>query len=127
MEILGQDYERRLKAMGGRGSRPLPRRREDRVIILHALADRLARTTPPWTERQVTETIQDWMLGPGRFLSECDAVTLRRALVDEGFLDRDAAGSRYVASSRYERWLRFVDPPADPNRLLDREEVGGMR
>jgi hypothetical protein len=39
-------------------------------------------------------------------------------LIDEGFLTRDAAGSRYVASARYARWVRFEDPPADPNGWL---------
>lgn len=95
----------------------MPRKRDDRFILLHALAQHFVGGAGAWTERQVTEVIQDWLLGPAAFL-ESDAVTLRRALVDEGFLARDAAGSRYVASTRYERSVRFADPPADPDQWL---------
>ena len=40
-----------------------------------------------------------------------DAVTLRRALVDEGFVDRDPAGRDYRASRRHERFVRFDEVP----------------
>jgi hypothetical protein len=112
--IAAGDYARRLRAILGHGaSGHLPRRRRDQWILLHAIArafgpdERLA-------EREATERIHDFLLGPGEHL-EVDAVTLRRALVDDGFVDRDPAGRDYRASARHERFVRFAGemPSAD--------------
>ena len=40
-----------------------------------------------------------------------DAATLRRALIDEGFLERDGRGTAYRRSRSFERSVRFVDLP----------------
>jgi len=108
--ITADECVRRLRAILGPGSSGgLPRRRRDQWILLHAIAqafgpdDRL-------TEKDATARIQDFLIGPGKHL-EVDAVTLRRALVDEGFVDRDPAGRDYRASSRHERFVRFGGAP----------------
>ena len=80
MEIRGQEHRERLSALA-RGRRPLPRKRADRLILLHAVAQRFAGSSE-WSERALTERIQDWLLGPAAFL-DSDPVTLRRALIDE--------------------------------------------
>src|SRR5205085_5890796 len=72
-------------------------------------------------EREVTERIQAWLLALGAGLpgaaaqshargvsGTIDAVSLRRELVDEGFLERDSAGRRYVRSKRFEARVRFA-------------------
>lgn len=113
--IAAGDYARRLRVLLGPGnSGGLPRRRRDRWILLHEIArafgpdDRL-------TEKEATARIQDFLLGPGARL-EVDAVTLRRALVDEGFVDRVPAGRDYRASSRHERAVRFEGALDRPSR-----------
>lgn len=66
-----------------------------------------------YSEQQVNERLQGWILELGAQLG-MDYSTLRRFLVDEGYLARDAAGSAYVANERGRRFsfepsLRKVD------------------
>ena len=111
--IAASEFAERFIALCARGGagRDLPRRRRDRWILLRAIQSRLA-SPVPLDEREVTARIQDWVLGPGQDFA-VDAVTLRRALVDEGFLDRDPYGREYVVSRRHESTVRFEEPPAD--------------
>lgn len=99
-----------LCTRGGTG-RDWPRKQRDRWILLRALQARLV-SEASLGEREVTARIQDWLLGPGRDFA-IDAVSLRRALVDEGFLDRDDYGRAYRVSSRHEHRVRFEDMPPD--------------
>jgi hypothetical protein len=71
----------------------LPRQREDRLVLLKSIALQFD-PQATYTERAVNEGIQQWTLTLGR-RGYWDAVTLRRALVDEGLMTRDAAGSTY--------------------------------
>lgn len=107
LEMIAMDESaRRLRAILGHGtSGGMPRRRRDRWILLRAIA-RAFGSDERLTEKEATARIQDFLLGPGAHL-EVDAVSLRRALVDEGFVDRDPAGRDYRASSRHERFVRF--------------------
>lgn len=105
-----------LCARGGAG-RDWPRKQRDRWILLRALQTRLV-SNVPLDERQVTARIQDWLLGPGRDFA-IDAVSLRRALVDDGFLDRDDYGRAYRVCSRHESRVRFEEPPADLEARLE--------
>jgi hypothetical protein len=105
-QIASDECDRRLRRILGPGATGgFPRKRRDQWILLHAIArafshdDRLS-------EKEATARIQDFLLGPGENLL-LDAVTLRRALVDEGFVDRDPAGRDYRASRRHERFVRF--------------------
>ena len=116
VELITVDQcSRRLSAILGPGTAGgFPRRRRDRWILLHQIAsafgpdDRLS-------EKDATARIQNFLLGAGANL-ELDAVSLRRALVDEGFVDRDPAGRDYRASTVYERFVRFVDSDVRPGR-----------
>ena len=108
-----------LCTRGGAG-RDWPRKRRDRWILLRALQ---ARLPSPANEREMTAHIQDWLLGVGRDFA-VDAVTLRRALVDEGFLDRDDYGREYRVSTRHESIVTFEDPPDDLDaRVEARREI----
>jgi len=93
----------------GGAARDWPRKRRDRWILLRALQ---AQLPSPANEREVTARIQDWLAGAGRDFA-VDAVTLRRALVDEGFLDRDDYGREYRVSTRHEKIVTFEDLPVD--------------
>ena len=111
LRIGPDEYARRIRALLGRGglSNSLPRRERDRWILYHAIARRFA-TGELLGEREADARIAEFLLGPGQHL-EIDRVTLRRALVDEGFIDRDPSGHSYRASLRHRRRVEFTDAP----------------
>ena len=110
-----------LCARGGAG-RDLPRKRRDQWILLRSIQEQLVNQRP-LSEREVTARIQDWLLGTGRDFAT-DAVTLRRALVDDGFLERDDYGREYRASHAHERLVRFDELPADLDQRLEERRRG---
>jgi hypothetical protein len=113
--ITADECARRLPAIVGPGcAGGFPRRRRDRWILLHEIAGAFG-PDERLSEKDATARIQNFLLGPGANL-DLDAVTLRRALVDEGFVDRDPAGRDYRASSAHERLVRFVQSDAHPTR-----------
>ena len=117
--ISAQEFADRfitLCARGGAG-RELPRKRRDRWILYRSIQTRLF-DEHPLHEREVTARIQDWLMEPGRDFA-ADAVTLRRELVDEGFLERDGYGREYKVSRAHERNVRFEEPPADLEERLE--------
>lgn len=125
--ISSQEFVERfisLCARGGAG-RELPRKRRDRWILYRSIQTRLF-DERPLPEREVTARIQDWLLEPGRDFAT-DAVTLRRELVDEGFLERDAYGREYKVSRAHERNIRFEDPPADLEERLEERRRSGRK
>ena len=91
-----------LKSGFGAG---LPRREADRWILLHEVASSLGEDES-LDEKAVTARIGDWLAANGPRL-ETDAVTLRRALVDEGFVERDGHGRAYRRSRAHERRVVF--------------------
>jgi len=90
----------------------LPKKRLDRFVLLAALAKLVAEDETPG-EREVTERLKAWLAGVGARLST-DAATLRRALVDGGFLEPDGLGAAYRRSRAFERNVRFAEPPFSP-------------
>lgn len=69
--------------------RAYPRRKGDRRRLLEHVADSVLSPGAALTEREVTELLR-------RFTD--DPATLRRYLVDEGIITRDAAGAEYRLS-----------------------------
>lgn len=115
--IRAEDYARRLRTLLGSGNAGgLPRRRRDRWILLHAIASRFG-PDDRLREKDATARIEDFLLGPGRWL-DVDAVTLRRLLVDEGFVDRSDRGTDYSASVRHQRRVRFDGAMPSVERAL---------
>ena len=103
--IDAEEYARRLRVMRSSGSSGgWPRKRRDQWILLHAIAQGF-HYDEHLTEKQATARIQDFLLTQGKAMW-LDAVTLRRALVDDGFLDRDDHGRDYRRSTRHERRVR---------------------
>jgi len=105
LEVTAAEYASRLRVVLRKGSAGGPTRRTDRWILLRAIAAAFPEGEV-LTEKAFTGRIQDFLLGPGRHLGT-DAINLRRALIDEGFADRDGYGREYRASRRYERRVRF--------------------
>lgn len=96
----------RLRALLKSGFGPgLPRREADRYILLHAVADVLG-DGETLDEKAFTVRVAGWLADAGDRL-ETDAVTLRRALVDDGFVERDGRGKAYRRSRAYERRVVF--------------------
>ncbi|MEO6462883.1 MAG: 4a-hydroxytetrahydrobiopterin dehydratase [Candidatus Eisenbacteria bacterium] len=113
--------EARLRALLKSGCGPgLPRREADRWILLEALAGTLG-DAETLGEQAITERITQWLATTGARL-ETDAVTLRRALVDDGFVERDGRGQAYRRSRAHER--RVVFPPAADGAVADTDLAG---
>lgn len=116
--VSAETFASRIRALlrGGGAPRAWPKRQLDRWILLHSVARRIA-PGEELPEREANARIQNWLLGPGAMLG-VDFVTLRRALVDEGFWDRDDGGARYRSSRRHERRVRFDPVLPDELELL---------
>jgi hypothetical protein len=71
----------------------LPRKFEDRHVLLKAVALTL-REDEAYGEPEINEALRVWLGHVGRAVG-VDHVSLRRALVDYGYLGRDAGGSVY--------------------------------
>ena len=96
---------RRLRALSSGGVGPgLPRRRRDQWILLHSAAADLPPT--PLDERSLNEMLKAWLAGLGPRV-DLDHVSLRRALVDDGFVERTPDGASYARSRAHERHVVF--------------------
>ena len=81
------------KTLAAGSSFNYPRKPQDRIVFLGALSIFLARQAS-YGEADLNATIAGW-LGSFDATTTLDHVTLRRYLVDIGYLRRDEAGLRY--------------------------------
>ena len=93
--ITVAEFEERLAAiaLGGRGS-VFPKRPRDHHILYHCML-RAFDASQPCTEETVNTSLLHWLSEVAPHL-EVDHVTLRRYLVDEGYLVRGADGRTYT-------------------------------
>jgi hypothetical protein len=92
--ITRHEFERRLILLCVRsGMRGLPRTRRDREILLKSIA-LLLTSDRVYTEAEIGTTIRLW-LGAVAVRLQTDHATLRRHLVEQGYLVRDPWGSEY--------------------------------
>jgi 4a-hydroxytetrahydrobiopterin dehydratase len=116
--ITREEAERRLGklAIGVIGP-GLPRRRRDQWILLYGAA-KLIEPGITLDEKSLNEKLKTWIaaLGPHTSL---DHVSVRRALVDESFVERTPDGASYRRSRAHERWVVFeeVAMPNETNTL----------
>ena len=73
--------------------RELPKKHLDRHILFISAILKLE-PGRPYSEKEINEELQVWIIRFGRNFG-LDHVTLRRYLVDEKYLARDAAGGTY--------------------------------
>jgi hypothetical protein len=100
------DCARRWRALVTGGVGPgLPRRQADRWILLHEAAACVG--DAPLREVELNARIADWLAAAGPRV-ELDHVSVRRALVDEGFVTRARDGSSYARSAAHERRVVFA-------------------
>lgn len=92
--ITAAEFEERLAALcRSPGGAIFPRRQRDRHILLRS-AVQVLDAGAGYSEPQLNASLRHWLSEVGAGLG-IDHVTLRRYLVDEGYLARDASGSRY--------------------------------
>ena len=115
--VTANEFEERLALLCLRGS-GFPKRPRDRHILYRSVIQTLD-TTTPYSEQQLNMALQNWLSEIGGVL-DTDHVTLRRYLVDEGYLVRDAKGSAYSANPVGRRIVEFEETVAalDPFALV---------
>jgi hypothetical protein len=101
---------------GGGGGLELPRKPRDRHILCLSIAQvlNLGRS---YSEPQLNAALMEWLADVGRTI-EIDHVTLRRYLVDAGYLRRAATGAVYTVclpsseEVEFEPGVLDIDPVA---------------
>ena len=106
--ITATEFEGRLGALclSGPGA-TFPRRLRDRHILYRSIVQTLD-PTRSYSEGQLNEALQQWLAGIGTNF-EMDHVTLRRYLVDERYVLRDAGGTAYVANHAWKGHVEFEE------------------
>jgi len=112
--ITSSEFERRIAALCLGGVGPgLPRKRRDRRILLKGVALLLGHGRA-YTESSLNAVLESWLAAAGPAV-RFDHVSLRRYLIDEGYVARDVAGSEYRVclssewSDLFEREVDDVD------------------
>ena len=88
-----EEFVERLCRLGGERPRPVPRKRQDRQILIKSILMQLD-STRTYTEPEINEILRQGnsRVAPG---IETDHITLRRLLVDQGHLERNPDGRSY--------------------------------
>jgi hypothetical protein len=109
-KITADEFKRRLEALclspGGRG---LPRKRRDWDILFKSITLALE-PGRDYSEKEVNQIVEEWLADIGQAI-EIDHVTLRRHLVDTGYLIRDLAGTSYRVG--FEAMADLFEPATD--------------
>jgi hypothetical protein len=125
-KINAAEFKQRLEALllspGGRG---LPRKRRDWDILFKSIMLALE-AGRDYSEKEVNQVVEEWLDGIGQAI-EIDYVTLRRHLVDAGYLVRDLAGTSYrvgleAMAELFEPATDTVDPAAVVEEARSRKE-----
>ena len=134
--IRAAEFEERLAAICLGGARSaFPRRSRDRHILYRSIIQRLD-AARKYSEAELNEALQQWLLDIGTCL-DIDHVTLRRYLIDERFLSRDANGNAYQvnpdgnAAIEFEPSIAAIDPfmviQAANDRVAERKRQQALR
>jgi hypothetical protein len=93
--VSASEFAERLARLciGRASSRVFPRKEVDRHVLMRAAITSVP--DGPLTESDVNLALMRWIESVGAAIT-IDHVTLRRYLVDAGYLRRDAGGSRYA-------------------------------
>ncbi len=92
--ITATEFEVRLATLCQRGAgSTFPRRPRDRHILYRSVVQALG-AGKTYSETTLSAALQQWLSEVGAGI-DVDHVSLRRYLVDDGYLSRDAEGSTY--------------------------------
>ena len=95
--IRAEEFRERLLALvAPGGGHSLPRKSRDRHILFRAAVQSLGRAS--YTESELNDALASW-LSLVDLDGRVDHASLRRYLVDAGYLQRDAAGRAYLVCS----------------------------
>ena len=94
-KITSAEFSDRLVALCIGGPTGMPKRLRDYHILLASMTLWM-RSDEVYPESEVNERLRQWREAVGQGLS-LDAVTLRRELIDSGYMTRDQAGRSYSA------------------------------
>lgn len=125
-KIDAAEFAKRLEALCTRGmGREWPRKQPDHEVLLKSVALMLDEGRN-YDEGALKEPLEAWCQGPGQAIIT-DHVTLRRYLVDAGYLQRDAAGSTYrldaqKAAEGFAPDVEALDPAAIVAQALQERE-----
>ncbi|MFH1688350.1 MAG: DUF2087 domain-containing protein [bacterium] len=110
------EFKKRLAAIClKQGSVGLPRKRRDQHVLAKSITLTLSCETA-YTEAELNSRLTDWLDRVGHAM-QIDHVTLRRYLVDEGYVMRDRAGESYrvqrqARSNMFDSAIDDIDPIA---------------
>jgi hypothetical protein len=95
------------------GGRDFPKKRENLHVLLKSAVLGL-RGDHTYSQQELTQELSSWVEAFGNNFN-IDAVTLRRLLVDEGYLIRDPAGNEYELSNNnppfsFDDSITSIDP-----------------
>jgi len=131
--ITRDEFKRRITALCLGGVGPgLPRKERDRHILLKSVSLALGHGRE-YTEPSLNAALERWLAAAGPAV-RIDHVSLRRYLVDEAYVVRDAAGRSYRVrpsgewSSIFERGVDDIDVlGAVRAAVAERKERRGRR
>ena len=125
-KITVPEFTERLAVLclqgGGRG---MPRKQRDRQILLKSAMIGLG-FVKTYAEVEINDHLARWLTEIGQTV-DIDHATLRRLLVDEGYLARDPAGKQYrpaaePAADLFDPEIDAIDQPAVLEAALARRE-----
>ena len=125
-KISVDEFKSRLAAQClNRGGRGLPRKLRDKHILYKSIILTL-KPDRDYPEKEINTALEKWLTDVGLAI-EIDHVTLRRHLVDEGYLSRDQAGKAYRILTRqmadlFEPATDQIDPVAIIEEALINKE-----
>jgi len=121
-----EEFMKRLAGLCASGVGPgMPRRLRDAQILLASMA-LCFKPGMRYTEREVGEVLQGWLEAAGPRV-DLDHASMRRALVDGRFLDRDARGTTYQLSASNPDRIPPIWEGLDPLRILQEARANAER
>lgn len=122
--ISAEEFTRRFLSLV-LNSTQLPKKAADLHILLYSAILNLE-PDRSYTEKEINAQLQAWCLRFGQTMG-LDHVTLRRALVDEGFIQRDPSGNHYFVNLdalpvQFDPTIRTLDLVALTTRAIEEKE-----
>lgn len=108
-KITAEEFKKSLVSLCGGNERPFPHK-ESEKLVLYKTIFRTLDPTRVYTEKELKSVLETWLQNLGGKLLT-DSTSLRRQLVDEGYLTRDPAGTAYQV--RAGRLAEAFEPEVD--------------
>jgi hypothetical protein len=117
--VTAEEFRKRLVQLCLKAnSMELPGRQRDRQIILKSIVLHLPKEKT-YSERELNAALMSWVGAVGHTL-EPDHAALRRALIDEKYLERSADGTAYhLAASAGAGWFAPEVDALNPSQIVE--------